>query len=498
MKVDSGELNMFEDLDYISGGISMRNIFLSCVVLFASANAVSAQKTTVNGAVKFQTIRGLGVNANPQSWNVNPQSVKKVLDDLIAGMGCTSFRLMFDDCDWEGVNDNSDPNSYNWTYYDSVYSAPRFTCVWNTVRYLNSNGITDITLSPDGAAPGWMGGTTLSAGKEEEYAEMMASMVYYGRRRLNRPVQFSMLSPVNETTCGGGEGAVMTPNQFGTMFSAIATHLIHDGISDVTLVGPDDCDGWAPNFRAMMANSNTMSKVGYFGQHEYGNSFRKSREMIEAVKNSAYPDREVVMTETNAVCKGCDDGKYNADYGFNSYAGPAYKYILQHLNAGVTGIQVWEAYDSQYHHPNRTLTWSMWGIFGVNDINHPDVYTMRSHYHVLKQLFNFVKPGFQRIDVSTNLTNTTISAFSNTASGVFVITGMADSNSPQTMDCQLQNLPAVTALEYYFTDASHHFQKDSDVTVTKQTFSKLIPGKCVFTFVGTGAKPTTAAASRGK
>jgi len=434
--------------------------------------------------MKFQTIRGLGVNANPQSWNVNPEAVKQVLDDLITGVGCTSFRLMFDDCDWEDVNDNSNPNAYNWNYYDSVYSKPRFTGVWNTVRYLNSKGVTDITLSPDGAAPGWMGGTHLSSGKEEEYAEMMASMVYYGRKRLNPPVQFSMLSPLNETTCGGGEGTVMTPSQFRTMFSALATHLINDGISDVSLVGPDDCDGWAVNFKAMIADRKIMSKVKYFGQHEYDNSVRKTQEMVDAVRNSAYSDREVVMTEVNAACKGCDDGKYNADYGFDNYAGPAYKYILQHLNAGVTGIQVWEAYDSQYHHPNRSLTWSMWGIFAVNDINHPDVYTRRVHYYVLKQLFKFVKPGFKRIDVSTSLKDLTMSAFYDTASGTVVLTGVNESSSPQTMGCELRNLPALAALKSYFTDASHNFEQDTDVTVTQQSFTKLIPARSVFTIVG--------------
>ena len=135
-----------------------------------------------------------------------------------------------------------------------------------------------------------------------------------------------------------------------------------------------------------MANKTTMSKVMRCGQHEYGNHLRKGEEMVAAVKNSAYPDREVIMTEMNERCKECDEGTYNADYGFNSYAGPAYKYILQHLNLGVTGIQVWEAYDSRYHHPHRYLTWSMWGIFGVNDINHPDVYTKRTYYDVLQQL----------------------------------------------------------------------------------------------------------------
>ena len=468
-------------------GTAVRSVlFALCLGFLVVVHAVGAQNTTVNGAKQFQTIHGLGVNANPQSWNVNPEAVKKVLDELIDGVGCTSFRLMYDDCDWEAVNDNDDPHSYNWSYYDSVYSAPRFTCVWNTVRYLNSKGITDITLSPDGAAPAWMGGTKLAAGMEEEYAETMASMVYYGRKRLNPPAQFNMLSPVNETTCGGNEGAAMTPEQFGKMFSAIAKHFTQEGISDVSLIGPDDCDGWAANFRAMLASPTAMSKIQRFGQHEYGDSLRKGQEMVEAVKHSAYPDREVIMTEINEACKGCDDATYNSDYGFDHYAGPAYKYILQHLNAGVTGIQVWEAYDSQYHHPYRHLTWSMWGIFGVNDIHHPDVYTKRTHYYVLEQLYKFVKPGFKRIDTSTGLAGMMMSAFYDPKSGTFVITGMNDNSKAQTLGCQLQNLPVVPTLKYYFTDSSHNFAQEPDVTVVKQTFSKVIPAKCVFTLVGKG------------
>ena len=111
---------------------------LSCFEIFIFSISVTAQNTTVDGSKVYQTIHGLGVNINPQSWNVNPDSVKKVIDSLVTGLGCTSFRLMYDDCDWEKVNDNEDPNVYNWTYYDSVYSAPRFTCVGNTIEYLNS------------------------------------------------------------------------------------------------------------------------------------------------------------------------------------------------------------------------------------------------------------------------------------------------------------------------------------------------------------------------
>ena len=154
------------------------------------------------------------------------------------------------------------------------------------IRYLNSKGITDITLSPDGASPAWMGGTTLSSGKEAEYAEMMASMVYYGKKRLNPALQFSMLSPINETTCDGREGVLTTTDQFGAIYSAVATHLINDSIAGVTIIGPDDCGGWLGNFQAMVRNSNTMSIVKYFGQHEYGNSTKKAQGLVEAVRNS--------------------------------------------------------------------------------------------------------------------------------------------------------------------------------------------------------------------
>jgi hypothetical protein len=88
-----------------------------------------------------------------------------------------------------------------------------------------------------------MGGTKLKQGVEAEYAEMMASMVYFGQKRRIPAIQFSMLLPINETTCGGGESPAMLPNQLGGIFSAVATHLIQDGLTKFTLIGPDDCGG---------------------------------------------------------------------------------------------------------------------------------------------------------------------------------------------------------------------------------------------------------------
>ncbi len=462
----------------------MRRIrFLISTVFFFSTTIVSAQNITIDGSKQYQTIHGLGVNVNPQSWSDDPESVKKVLDSLITGLGCTSFRLMFDDSDWEDVNDNDDPLSYNWKYYDSVYSAPRFNCIWNMIAYLNRRGITDITLSPVGATPIWMGGTKLLVGAGQEYAEMMASMVLYGQKRFRPAIQFSMLSPVNETGCFGIEAPIMTTRQLDTIFSSIANRFIRDQIASVTLTGPDDCYN-SFNTHALTANAVTMSKIKFLGGHEYGNSTSRSEELIYAVKNSDFPDRGVIMSEVNELCIGCDVGAYNADYGFTNYAGPAYKYVLQHLNVGVVGIQLWEGYDSRWrhHHPKRELDWSMWGVFAI-DTTHRAVYTPRPHYYVFKQLFNFVKPGFKRIDIVTTLSKMTVSSFYDPVTGKIVITGKNDSNKAQMLDASLKNFPTVPSLKYYYSDASHDFSRGSDVTVENQSFSKNIPAFCVFTLV---------------
>jgi O-glycosyl hydrolase len=111
------------------------------------------------------------------------------------------------------------------------------------------------------------------------------------------------------------------------------------------------------------------------------------------------------------------------------------------------------------------------------------VYTHRAHYDVFKQLFNFVKPGFKRIDISTKLSQMTVSAFYNPVNGAIVITGKNDSDKPQTIDGILKNLSVLSSLRYYYTDAANNFIRGSDVRVTNQTFSKLLPAFCVFTLI---------------
>src|SRR5262249_25661560 len=95
------------------------NTTLSTAITVTISNAAGVP-LTINGAQTFQTIDGFGVNINSHSWNNG--ELKPALDMLNDQMGATLYRVVYDMEDWESVNDNADPNTPDWTYYNALYS----------------------------------------------------------------------------------------------------------------------------------------------------------------------------------------------------------------------------------------------------------------------------------------------------------------------------------------------------------------------------------------
>jgi hypothetical protein len=88
-------------------------------------------------------------------WHLR-DAQKPMIDMLIDDLGATIFRLdPYGLTNWEAVNDNDDPNTMNWEYYNDRYSAPPSEPSWAAARYLNARGIRPyLTLS--GVPPEWM------------------------------------------------------------------------------------------------------------------------------------------------------------------------------------------------------------------------------------------------------------------------------------------------------------------------------------------------------
>ena len=130
----------------------------------------------IDGSQTFQSIDGFGVNINSASWNNG--ELRPALDMLVDHLGATIFRVVVDNADWEMINDNSDPNSFNWTVYNGIYTSPKFEALWSTLAYLNQKGITqNLIVNVMGPVAPWMGGSHIAPAAEDEWVEMVASLV---------------------------------------------------------------------------------------------------------------------------------------------------------------------------------------------------------------------------------------------------------------------------------------------------------------------------------
>lgn len=215
---------------------------------------------TVNGTQTFQTMDGFGVNINSLSWK-NGES-KPAIDLLADQMGATTWRVVFDEEDWENPNDNADPHVFDWNYYHALYSNAKFQNLWGTLGYLNQKGFTkSIAVSFMGIPPSWMGtGGHINPSAEDEWVEMMASVVSYARNTAH--VQFGMLAPINEPGWDGIEGPLTDAVQTTRLLHNLAVKLDSLGLSDVRLLGPETAGGFNTAYVSqMMSDSTVMNKV---------------------------------------------------------------------------------------------------------------------------------------------------------------------------------------------------------------------------------------------
>jgi len=458
------------------------------LALLLGWNSASGATITVNGAQTYQTIDGFGVNANHRSWN--GAELQPVLDALIDQAGMTLFRVIYDNADWEAANDNGDSNTLNWTYYNSVYNSAEFNKLWDMSAYLNSRGITDgLIYNFQGPGPAWMCGTSnpnlqsLTVGLEDEWAEMIVSQLYYARNV--RGVQFRSVMPNNEPDIGVQGIHLSGAAQYATTLHKLALKLDANGLSDVTIIGPDLASTDNNYFSAMEADPTIMAKVARLSVHGYTDGGGTST-MPDYVPGSPYPNIKYWISEYNVWCSVCDFGQ-RGTYDWTYCKGTA-NYLLDHLLNGVSAGLVWEGYDSYYLIPNNSPTgnWSFWGLFSVDDENAPvKTYTPRKNFYTVAQISKFVRPGAQRINVSGSTAPfSPLLAFKHTGLGQVTVVGINTSSSSATLTCTLQSAPAVTSMDLYYTSATVNMVHSASVAVSNGTFTATIPADCVFTLAG--------------
>ncbi len=451
------------------------------------AGAAGAATLTVDGSKTYQVIDGFGVNANHRSWTGT--ELQPVLDALVDQAGMTVFRVVYDNSDWETNNDSSNLSPV----YHAYATSPEFQALWGIMGYLNQKGITNgMMLNFQGFGPSWMGGESLTAGYENQWAQMIASAVAYAK--LTNHLQFNLLGPNNEPDIPGS-GIGTTASQYVTCLHDLVGQLNSYGLTDIRLVGPDlstSDTNWLPQ---IVSDSTVMARMGHFGMHSYSANGTGSTDVSAFISRSAYPNMDFWMTEFNVWCQVCQTGNQGTN-NWDYFRGAA-EYLLAHLANGAAGGCIWDGYDSPYlNNYNDGIHWTYWGLFAVNNINaSPKTYTARKNFYTLSQITKYVRPGMVRVNVTGGTSSLSALGFSSASTGQVTIVGVNTASSAASLSGTLSSLPSVSSFELYYTDANNNLLDDGPVSVNNGSFSTTIPADCVYTLVASGGPVVTVSAN---
>ena len=423
----------------------------------------------IDGSQTFQSIDGFGVNINSASWNNG--ELRPALDMLVDHLGATIFRVVVDNADWEMINDNSDPNTFNWTVYNVVYTSPKFEALWSTMAYLNQKGITqNLILNVMGPVASWMGGSHITPTAEDEWVEMVASLVSYAH--ITRNLQFGLLAPMNEPDWDGIEGPQVDQWQYVRLMQKLFLRLDGLGLSAIRLVGPDTASadaGVQRYFPEMIADPALMAKLAHFGLHNYAGYTAQAEAALQA---SAYPGKNFWMTEVANIWDA-----------------------LPEIAQGATATLVWDGYDSIYNHAILAGR----GTTPPNDVgNGPPlldydtntgIYTPRKTFYEHLQLFRAVEQGARRIAASVSNADVDVLAFQHPRTNRITMVGRHAGSGSVTFQGSLVNLPVISSLQFYLTDASFNAHRLPDVPVSGNAFTVTVSGGSTFTLMSTNASP---------
>jgi O-glycosyl hydrolase len=421
----------------------------------------------VSGATQYQTIDGFGVNANSLPY-LTTQGAAAV-DTLIDSAGVTHWRVIVESTqDWETTNDNADPASFNWSYYNALYETPKFQAVWAMLAKLKARNAASIMVNVMGNAPGFMGGTSITAATEDEWVEMIVSFMYYAR--VTKGLRIDALSPLNEEDWGHNEGPLVNASQYVRLMKKVWARLDALGIGDVRLVGPDTANIGAAildYMPAMMADASLMTRLDRFALHDYSGS-------NGGVQNYTN-NRAFWLTEFSGYCSGCNDGvQPSNDWDF---AKATFRYALNHLSQGAAGVFVYDGYDSYYEHHGAMGYWGMLAL-----VPSSGAYVPHTRMYAMAQLARFVRPNARRIGV-TLPAGIVGQAFLN-ADNSITVSGINTSSSAVTLQGALQNFgstPLPANLRVYMTSGARNLEQGADLAVSSGRFSVQIPADTIFT-----------------
>ena len=221
---------------------------------------------TIDGSRRFQRIDGFGVNVTPAQWRGG--HLRGALDRLVDDLGVTLVRFdAFGKADWLDPARRRD-GRFDPDHLREVYTRQDFRDAWETFRYLNSKGLQPFWSVSGGIPAAWAGPDGQTLVDYDAYADMVVSELRWAREQEH--LDFTRLSPFNETDLGFPEGPKLAPAAIVPATAAIVRALDRAGLSDVRLIVADDASVGFGYIDALLAEPSLAPRVEAFGTHWYG------------------------------------------------------------------------------------------------------------------------------------------------------------------------------------------------------------------------------------
>lgn len=370
-------------------------------------NALEKIGLRVDGNIKHQMIDGFGVNINSKYWDDG--NLTPTMDLLIDDLGANLYRVdIYGKSDWVDPQSIKDASVLNEKTYAEVYTSEVFKNGWSMMRYLNEKGI-EPYLTCSGDVPKWMLGTDgKTLAQYEQFCDMLISLIDWAKNKEN--LKFKYFGPLNETDIGSPEGPTVLPEGYTKTLLILDRKLKEKGFNDIKLVVAEQAMFHADYVKEFIKHEELASRIAIFALHTYSDiSEQRYNEVTEMIRHSPFKEHGMWMSEFGDLDQTGEKEWY--------IAWKSTSRLLDTLKAGFHGALFWDAFDNYHDHDEA---WTIYGLFR----NARKIFTPKKRYYALKQVYKYVKPGFERVEVISENKDISFLAFANTDRTKFTIVGM--------------------------------------------------------------------------
>jgi glucuronoarabinoxylan endo-1,4-beta-xylanase len=446
---------------------------ISAVVLMTNSANLSRKNATVtvDGLIEYQTIDGFGGSgAYEEGLLKNLQEPKRTeaANLLFSDLGTSIYRLRA----WtkiESVNDDDDPNHFNWPAFNFNTDQDQ---VWTAIQAKN-RGVTRFIASV-WSPPGWMkdtgietNGGYLLPNMYEEFAEWLAAYVigyktYHG-------IDIGWVSIQNEPDYTAiWESCKYTPEQMKDVIKVVGTKFSKEGINTKIVIPETTGSSEAIGFiSTIMSDPEAAKYVDVFANHIYNTDFFSPDTRISSLQAIAklgnQYNKPIWQTE---YCSGDipEAGTFKEAL-----------FIAQHIHNVLT-------------HENGSA-YLVWGLFWHTDSPSGGLviirkdgtnYIITPKFYAAKQYFKFIDPGSKRIAVVANNSNILASAYMNRTNGNVTIVAINKSQNPITTTFNLRNV-TVDSFKQYRTSTSENCKYIGDIAASNNFLNVDLPSESITT-----------------